>query len=358
MSEPRRVVEVVVEGKQLLVQSLWTNAPARKISIHDVIRVEPEEDEGCRRANIQYLTRCLKLQQKARQPAPGLQQLLRERVAEIEAAKGFELTEGPRAAEPREPAIDVEGEEPESIVELDAEEEARSTREENEERRRSKRVEWRRKREEEETASQRQFQVDDWKSFHPRARQFGESRATASVADNPLLLEETALVGDGLCPTESEGTIHEAPPSDAATMRLGLRQAYVAALRTISEGDERHGVKRPRGTSAEEEEECETESEPEEEKERPPSRRSGISRHWRGKAWMSLKGLEGDGEMTAQQHEHLRARAKESLHRARFGGKLTMSQLLAEANDEKEIEREEPMNDDERERESEREWSD
>eukprot|EP00918_Siedleckia_nematoides_P077208 GHVU01168836.1.p1 GENE.GHVU01168836.1~~GHVU01168836.1.p1 ORF type:complete len:366 (-),score=75.43 GHVU01168836.1:614-1645(-) len=340
MSEPRRVVEVVVEGKQLLVQSLWTNAPARKISIHDVTRIEPEEDEECRRANIQYLTRCLKLQQKARQPAPGLQQLLRERVAEIKAAKGFELADGPQAAEPREPAIDVDGEGSESIVDLDAEEEARSAREELEERRRSKRLEWQNRQGEEDSASQRQFQVDDWKSFHPRARQFQESRATASVADNPMLLDETALVGEGPCQTESEGTIHEAPLDDESTAaRLGLRQAYVAALRTVSEGDEGAGTKRAR-ESSDEEGECETESEEEGEGGMTPSRRTGTTRPWRGKAWMSLKGTGEEEEMTPQLREHLQARAREGLHLARFSGRLTMSQLTAgSGDDEREDER-------------------
>eukprot|EP00918_Siedleckia_nematoides_P000929 GHVU01002183.1.p1 GENE.GHVU01002183.1~~GHVU01002183.1.p1 ORF type:complete len:154 (+),score=38.87 GHVU01002183.1:333-794(+) len=153
--------------------------------------------------------------------------------------------------------------------------------------------------------------------------------------------------------------MHEAPRSNAATeSELGLRQAYVAALRTMPDAGEQHGAKRMREASAEEEEEGETESELEEEKKGSPSRRSGVSRPWRGKAWMSLKGLEEEEEMTKQLREHLQARARESLHRARFGGKLTMSRLLEGSDDEKESERERAMNDDERKRESEREWSD
>eukprot|EP00918_Siedleckia_nematoides_P071000 GHVU01155050.1.p1 GENE.GHVU01155050.1~~GHVU01155050.1.p1 ORF type:complete len:460 (+),score=46.24 GHVU01155050.1:509-1888(+) len=77
-SEPRRVVSIIVPGKQLLVQSLWVRGPPVKVSVHDVRKVLPEEDEGARRENLKYLMQCSKLQKKARQPCPLLRAKLLE----------------------------------------------------------------------------------------------------------------------------------------------------------------------------------------------------------------------------------------------------------------------------------------
>eukprot|EP00918_Siedleckia_nematoides_P092715 GHVU01203512.1.p1 GENE.GHVU01203512.1~~GHVU01203512.1.p1 ORF type:complete len:291 (+),score=58.82 GHVU01203512.1:32-874(+) len=76
-SEPRRVIEIVVPGKQVRVQSLWYNHPPRKISVHDIRKVAPEEEEDSRRANVEYLLRCAKMQAKGGERAKLLEKKLR-----------------------------------------------------------------------------------------------------------------------------------------------------------------------------------------------------------------------------------------------------------------------------------------
>eukprot|EP00918_Siedleckia_nematoides_P056196 GHVU01122590.1.p1 GENE.GHVU01122590.1~~GHVU01122590.1.p1 ORF type:complete len:552 (-),score=86.31 GHVU01122590.1:279-1718(-) len=89
-SEPRRVVEVLVPGKQLLVQSIWLKSPPRKVSIHDVRKVLPESDEASRRANLEYLLRCARLQVRGGQRAHLLEKRLKEKKeAKEEASREF-----------------------------------------------------------------------------------------------------------------------------------------------------------------------------------------------------------------------------------------------------------------------------